>query len=79
MPPMPEAAPTTTLIATRALPDRRRTLVNGRYTERLHGGEPNERTLGSVAEIAQVLDQQFGISVPPELREATDRLKLPDQ
>jgi N-hydroxyarylamine O-acetyltransferase len=67
---------TTSLIATRALPDRRLTLVGERYTERVHGGLPVERTLSSMAEIARVLRDRFGVEPPASLEQAASRLGL---
>lgn len=57
------------LIVARTLADRRLGLRNRDFVEHVTGGESVRRTLGSVAQIRQVLQESFGIRLPdhPEL------------
>lgn len=54
----------TTLMAARALPDRRLALRNDRFSVHHLGGRTEQRHLGSAAEIASVLEAEFGILLP---------------
>lgn len=54
----------TTLMAARALPDRRLTLRNDRFSIHRTDGRTEQRRLGSAAEIASVLASEFGIDPP---------------
>ncbi len=53
-----------TLIAARTLPDRRLALLGTRFTIRRTGQLPEERTLGSLEALAQVLTDDFGLTLP---------------
>ncbi len=55
----------TTLMAARALPDRRLALRNDRFSVHHLAGGTEQRRLGSASEIASVLENAFGI-VPPD-------------
>jgi N-hydroxyarylamine O-acetyltransferase len=54
----------TTLIAARALPDRRLALRDGRLSTHYRGGRSEQRQLTSAAELAETLQGEFGISLP---------------
>ena len=67
---------TATLIAARTLPGRRLALVNTRFTVR-HAGQPaEERTLGSLDALAQVLTGDFGLTLPEGFAAAGVKLGL---
>jgi len=67
-----------TLIAARATPDRRYGLRGNQLSIRPLDGEPEQRALGSAAEIRATLDELFGIDVPEPARfdETVTRLKF---
>lgn len=53
-----------TLMAARALPDRRLALMNDRYAVHLHGGATERRELADADELADVLERDFGLALP---------------
>ena len=61
----PEAHFRSRLVAARAGKDRRHALHDTVYSIYPTGGEPERRTLTSVAELREVLSGQFGINLPP--------------
>ena len=68
-----------TLIAARALPDRRYGLANNFLSTHHHKGPSERRALKSIAEVRQVLSEVFGIALPsaaegPELDRAIARV-----
>ena len=64
------------LMAARALPGRRLTLSNTRYTVREAGQPPVERTLGSLNELGRVLEEDFGLTLPPGFERVGPKLGL---
>lgn len=55
----------TGLIAARALPDRRLALAGNRFAVHHLGGRSERRAIASAAELADVLENDFGITLPP--------------
>jgi len=55
---------TTTLMAARALPDRRLALRNDEFVVHPRGGDSLRQTIASVDELVQVLQRDFGIRLP---------------
>ena len=64
------------LMAARALPDRRLALSNARYTVRELGQAPVERTLTSLTELGQVLSEDFGVALPSGFERVGPKLGL---
>jgi N-hydroxyarylamine O-acetyltransferase len=54
----------TTLIAARALPDRRHALRNNRLSIHHLGGRSEQREIATAAELADVLESQLGVVIP---------------
>jgi N-hydroxyarylamine O-acetyltransferase len=54
------------LMCARPVPGRRYALSNNTFTVHELGGKSEQRTLGSVAEIRAVLEEQFGLRLPVE-------------
>jgi N-hydroxyarylamine O-acetyltransferase len=64
------------LMAARAAPDRRLALSNTRFTVRKAGQPPEERTLQTRDELAEVLTQDFGLTLPSGFERAAEKLGL---
>ena len=66
----------TTLMAARAAADRRFALLDNRFSVHYSNGRLEQRTLGSVAELREILTGTFGIEPPadPRLDAALGRL-----
>ena len=64
------------LIAARAEPHRRLALLNNRFTVREMDRPPVERTLGSLDELAQVLSEDFGLTLPDGFARVGEKLGL---
>jgi N-hydroxyarylamine O-acetyltransferase len=67
----------THLLAARAEPHRRLALFDARYTVREKDRPPVERTLRSLEELAAVLTQDFGLTLPAGFERAGPKLGLP--
>jgi len=65
------------LLAERLTPEGRVSLLNTKLTERRPGAEPRERFLQSAAEMAELFDEDFGISLPVSAEELWERLPKP--
>jgi len=64
------------LMAARAEPHRRLALSDARFTVREKDRAPVERTLASLDELASVLTQAFGITLPPDFERIGPKLGL---
>ncbi len=64
------------LMAARGEPDRRLALLNARFIIRRPGQAPEERTLASLDELAQVLTEAFGIALPEGFERIGPKLGL---
>lgn len=64
------------LMGARAAPGRRLALSNARLTVREAGGPPVERTLGSLDELAAVLTDDFGLTLPSGFARVGPKLGL---
>jgi len=74
----PDSVFVNNLIAARTTSDGRLGLRNREFTVRRIGHEPERRTLGSVAEIRRVLEQEFLIRLPAHLQLDQRLERLPD-
>ena len=66
----------TSLMAARALPGRRLALSNANYTVRDAGQPPMERTIATLAELGKVLNEDFGVVLPPGFERIGPKLGL---
>ena len=63
-------------MAARAEPHRRLALLDARYTVRETGRPPVERTLASLDELAAVLTEDFGLTLPAGFERVGPKLGL---
>ena len=68
--------PTNLMAALAAPGGRRLALWNSRYTVREPGRSPQERTIATLAELGRVLNEDFGVALPPGFERAGARLGL---
>ncbi|HEU4619496.1 MAG TPA: arylamine N-acetyltransferase [Gammaproteobacteria bacterium] len=66
-----------TLMAARALPDRRLALQDNRFTVRPLHGEIEQRVLESGADVRRVLAEDFGIALPSGVERVLERAAAP--
>lgn len=71
----PESRFIRNLIAVRLEPDRRHTLLNREYTLRFAGDRAETRTVGSLAEMRELLTGTFGLNIPADFAIACPELK----
>lgn len=64
------------LMAARALPGRRLSLWNTRYTVREADAAPQERALTTLADLGRVLSEDFGVVLPPGFERVGPKLGL---
>jgi N-hydroxyarylamine O-acetyltransferase len=65
------------LMGARAQPHRRLALLDARFTVRESGKPPVERTLTSLDELATVLTEEFGLTLPAGFERVGPKLGLP--